>query len=289
MLKMKKIITLALMLVLSLSIARAQEETSEIKTLPDSPGYVIKIFFEDTITILTFDKEAKARRFIKLAEKRLAEAKELSNTNREKYINKTLERYNKHLEKAQIELDKIKSSPKGIKASDFIKEVDDNLAKHQLVLSEVYNKLPDSAKLAIQRILNRTIENQIKVRESVEEIEDTKFNRELRICPTVCVPMYRLTEDECEYISCGSGCGVDNNKTFSTPEECKLRLPTLVTRTIIDKGYFIERDDNNLVCEIETCPFNSKCIFDNKTVFPSFFECVKSLSTSNLTGVFMRR
>jgi len=41
------------------------------------------------------------------------------------------------------------------------------------------------------------------------------------VCPQVCVPMYSLDNNLCNYVECGSGCGPDNVKTFGTLQECQ--------------------------------------------------------------------
>lgn len=48
------------------------------------------------------------------------------------------------------------------------------------------------------------------------------------MCPTICVPMYAISNGACVYNACGSGCGPDNiNKfinTFTTKEMCECKL-----------------------------------------------------------------
>jgi hypothetical protein len=45
-----------------------------------------------------------------------------------------------------------------------------------------------------------------------------------RICPAVCVPMWRLNNGQCSFTGCGSGCGPDGKTTFSTQEACQAAL-----------------------------------------------------------------
>ncbi|MFH1327136.1 MAG: hypothetical protein ABIH59_03350 [archaeon] len=44
------------------------------------------------------------------------------------------------------------------------------------------------------------------------------------VCPTVCVSVYELNNNECVYIECGSGCGADNISTFNTLEDCEAKF-----------------------------------------------------------------
>lgn len=55
-----------------------------------------------------------------------------------------------------------------------------------------------------------------------------------QICPAVCTPLWKLKEVQCvtapclpvcEFNECGSGCGADNVRTFTTESECRARIP----------------------------------------------------------------
>jgi len=49
---------------------------------------------------------------------------------------------------------------------------------------------------------------------------DTQYE----ICPTVCVPTWIVENNTCRFLECGSGCGVDDVRSFQTEEQCKARL-----------------------------------------------------------------
>jgi len=56
----------------------------------------------------------------------------------------------------------------------------------------------------------------------------------LEICPTVCVPMWVIaSKDSCEFIECGSGCGVDDVKSFQTEIECKKGIENLINPPVV--------------------------------------------------------
>ncbi|MBI2581451.1 S8 family serine peptidase, partial [Candidatus Woesearchaeota archaeon] len=42
------------------------------------------------------------------------------------------------------------------------------------------------------------------------------------ICAMVCIKMWKLNGNKCEFTNCGSGCGADNVTTFTRQEECEL-------------------------------------------------------------------
>jgi putative hemolysin len=46
------------------------------------------------------------------------------------------------------------------------------------------------------------------------------YNLDHKICPQVCIEMWKITNNSCEFIDCGSGCGPNNITTFETKEEC---------------------------------------------------------------------
>lgn len=41
-----------------------------------------------------------------------------------------------------------------------------------------------------------------------------------QVCPSVCVPMYEIKNNQCSLNECGSGCGPNNTTTFKTQQEC---------------------------------------------------------------------
>jgi hypothetical protein len=72
--------------------------------------------------------------------------------------------------------------------------------------------------------------NQVQVTLNKEGKYEDDDSDDDKMCPAVCVPMWKLKKVECitapcypicEYDDCGSGCGVDSVKTFNTEEECK--------------------------------------------------------------------
>ena len=87
-----------------------------------------------------------------------------------------------------------------------------------------------------------------------------------KICPAVCIPMWELKQVQCikapcypvcEYVECGSGCGPDNVKTFSTMRECDSKI---IKEDIFDeeikspqiKEFIVEGDDLGIYPAIST-------------------------------------
>ncbi|MBI4163395.1 MAG: hypothetical protein HY512_00915 [Candidatus Aenigmarchaeota archaeon] len=59
-----------------------------------------------------------------------------------------------------------------------------------------------------------------------ETASSTPTSSSAPICPTVCIPMWKLDGSTCRYSDCGSGCGPDSITTFKSEEECKSKTAT---------------------------------------------------------------
>src|SRR3989338_884873 len=53
-----------------------------------------------------------------------------------------------------------------------------------------------------------------------------------RICPQVCIPMWEMRDNKCEFNQCGSGCGADNQNSFNTEAECRARIVGQTSSTL---------------------------------------------------------
>lgn len=47
---------------------------------------------------------------------------------------------------------------------------------------------------------------------------------ERKVCPSVCIPAYKIIKNQCLYDECSSGCGPNNISTFSTIEKCEQEI-----------------------------------------------------------------
>ncbi len=69
-----------------------------------------------------------------------------------------------------------------------------------------------------------------------ETASPTPTSLSVPICPAVCIPLWELRSNTCQYNDCGNGCGADGITTFKTEIECKAKLgaspsPSSVTVT----------------------------------------------------------
>ena len=120
---------------------------------PDNFFYPLKLFFEDVHTAFTFGHLAKAKRLAFLAEKRMAEAKALTEKKKDKLAEKALDRYQKVLDNA------VTQTGEASKTSQDATALQEKLSKlmenHLLVLDKVKAKLPPQAQTEIQKIEDR--------------------------------------------------------------------------------------------------------------------------------------
>ncbi len=139
-------------------IEAAETEFSNAGLLPDNPFYFLKTIKEKIQLFLTFNKEGQAKLHLDYAKTRLAEAKKLIEKNKTEELNSTLEYFNS-------ELANFESSTKGIgkNVSALVKESEDVLEKSRIVLELVREKVPDSARLAIEKAINNSIEKKVRI------------------------------------------------------------------------------------------------------------------------------
>lgn len=158
---MKKLsLILVLTLFLGVGVAFAQTDASDDLPdpgiLPDHPLYFVKSIGENIGGIFSFGQTAKIDRGIKMSEKRLAEARALADKGESDLASSTLERYQKELEKVQQRLDRARSN-EGEEVDEGLQNAIERVAeatlKHQSVLADVYERVPEQAKPAISRAI----------------------------------------------------------------------------------------------------------------------------------------
>jgi len=144
----KLIVVLLLALLFVGGVASAQtEDLPNPGLLPDSPFYFLKGWAEGIGTFFTFGDVAKAERFINLSEKRLAEADALVAKGKPEIAEKAAGWYQDQLGKALAKASEAKA--KGLDTDEVLTKVAEATLKHQEVLAEVYEKVPEQAKEAI--------------------------------------------------------------------------------------------------------------------------------------------
>lgn len=81
----------------------------------------------------------------------------------------------------------------------------------------------------------------------------------IKICPAVCIPLYEVN-NTCKLNSCGSGCGADNIKTFTTLAACQKAQQNTVERgkytAYMDGRVLLTTDDITEQDARENCASN---------------------------------
>ena len=123
--------------------------------LPDSPFYFLKSWSEEIGTLLTFGEEKKAERFLNLSEKRLSEARALAEKGRGEMSEKAMERYENQLNSAMERAERAKE--RGIDMDELLERISERTLKHQEVLADVYERVPEEAREGIERAMENSM------------------------------------------------------------------------------------------------------------------------------------
>ncbi len=141
--------------------------------LPDSPFYFLKSLSENIGTIFTFGDNAKAERFLNLSEKRLSEAKALADKGNTEMAERAIERYQEQVENALSRAERARE--RGEDTDDVLTRVSEATLRHQETLADVYEKVPEEAKPAIERAMERAMRGH---EEAMRAISDEKREEE---------------------------------------------------------------------------------------------------------------
>lgn len=123
--------------------------------LPDNPLYFVKSMSEGIGTFLTFGDVAEAERSLDLAEQRLAEARALANEGKAEAAEKAVKRYEEQLERSQARAEEARE--KGKDTEEVLTRTSEATLRHQVVLAEVYAKVPEQARPGIERAMRASM------------------------------------------------------------------------------------------------------------------------------------
>ena len=120
---------------------------------PESKLYFLKKWKEGIELFLTFNKEKKIEKRLKLSEIRLAEYGQLLDKGNIDKASQILNDYQKQTDKIQSDIESLKKAKKDVEAISA--KVSERIVKHQDTLSRVYQKAPEPAKQALQKVLQK--------------------------------------------------------------------------------------------------------------------------------------
>lgn len=147
--------------------------------LPGNPFYFLDTLFEGLGSLVTFGDLSKAERHLALAEERLAEAGALAERGDSNRAEKATEKYQERLELALERAEA--ASERGKDADAVLEKIAEATVRHQEVLADIYEKVPEEAKEAIERAMENSArghdtalsavsgEKQEEVRDHVEQ------------------------------------------------------------------------------------------------------------------------
>ncbi len=118
---------------------------------PDSSFYFLDTLGEKIGMFFTFGAEKKAEKALKYAEEKLAETKAMAEKNKTKAAEKANQKYQKFLGIANQKTQEAKEKGKDIEELAIL--ITEKTLKHQEILAEVFEKVPEEAKEAIQEAI----------------------------------------------------------------------------------------------------------------------------------------
>jgi len=154
---MKKIIYSLILLTLlfwAVSILAQDTNLPSPGTLPDSPFYFVKIWKEAIKNFFTFGAENKAKQFLHLADVRLAEYQKMIEKGKTEIAQKTLDKYEKQLNRALQKIEELKNENKD--TQDISQKLGNTLSKHIEILQTNLQKVPDVAKKGIENAIENS-------------------------------------------------------------------------------------------------------------------------------------
>ncbi len=128
---------------------------------PDSPIYGIKRFWESIQITFTGDDVAKAKLKYRFAEARLAEAAEMLKKNRPELMEKVVKEYESILQGANEDVER--ATAKGKKIDEIVGLSANKTAKHLAVLNRLLDKVPETARPAIESALQASANENYKI------------------------------------------------------------------------------------------------------------------------------
>lgn len=161
----RKVVVVVIIVVLTVPTFTWADTSAGIK--PSSLFYFLDIAFEKVNLFFIFNSEKKANRALGYAEERLQEAKEEAEGNKPKAVEKAMKNYEASISLATEESREIKSESE---AETLLNTISSNTSKHQEILKDVYNKVPDEAKDAILKAIEVSQKRQEQADRQIGEL-----------------------------------------------------------------------------------------------------------------------
>ncbi len=154
------IIALVFLFSLEMGVLAQEIELPSPGLTPESPFYFLEIIAEGIGTFFTFGDLKKAERHATLAAERLAEVQAVVEKGKPELAEKTLEKYEMQLNKSIARAKKAQA--KGQSTEQVMARVGKATFIHLEVLAEVYEKVPEEAKSAIENAMKVSVKGHEK-------------------------------------------------------------------------------------------------------------------------------
>lgn len=155
MIKKLVIVPLLLLFMMIGSVHAQSNDLPEPGMLPGNSFYFIKNWSENIRGFFLFDESDKAEHLLNLSEIRLSEAKQLIEENNLALAEKTLNRYQAQLNKALSKTEESRTAGRDV--DEVLSQVSKATLKHQAVLLDVYDKVPEQARPAIKQAMEQSL------------------------------------------------------------------------------------------------------------------------------------
>ncbi len=143
---------------------------------PDSAFYGIKRAVERVQMAFTRDEVARANLRMRFAEIRLSEAREMAEEGKPEHIENLLINYNNEMNQTRERMEQRyaecveREDETCERYADVIEKVSEATTKHVLVLEGVQERVPEEAREAIERAINKSIRGHEQTQERMDEI-----------------------------------------------------------------------------------------------------------------------
>ncbi len=149
--------------------AVSQAELPDPGLCPDSPFYFLERIAEGVGTFFTFGDLKKAERYATLAAERLAEAKAVVEKGKPELAEKTLQRYENQLNNSMARAEKAMFEGKDFeKVMGAIAKAGKTTSVHLGVLTEIYEKVPEQTKTAVENAIKVSVKRHEKAVEALK-------------------------------------------------------------------------------------------------------------------------
>lgn len=147
--------------------------------LPDHPLYFLKDWRETIGTFFTFGDIPKAERHLFLAERRIVEAKALADKDKLEFTKRALEQHREQLNRTLEKIEQAKQ--KGLDTDEILAKVSQATLRHQAVLIEVYERVPEQVRPAIERSMEQSMKGHEESLQAISEQKREQIREEVEI------------------------------------------------------------------------------------------------------------